>query len=233
VPLSDLVGEYYERAEGIAITPGQLAWAPTFYLPAHPDVLVEVDPDPTEQRLAFRLQRATAQSFTSTSHRPLKSIELQVTEELVAVRAKRRLVVVLSQGNTIMEDLRAFVAKDRKIHEESFLCAPLYGVHREAAERGFPAVVLSRIQALMYVQFFYLPASSTEPDPAVYEAVARLDRLQPFHGDTLRNGRIGLRLRRDALMVLREWARGCLTGEVSRDVREIQAELVKELYGPS
>lgn len=77
MPLSDLVPRYYALAHGDyaqTITPGQLCWAATFYLAPHPDVLVEVDPDPTETRLTFRLQRASAQSFTAASHRPLKSM---------------------------------------------------------------------------------------------------------------------------------------------------------------
>lgn len=233
MPLSDLVPRYYALAHGDyaqTITPGQLCWAATFYLAPHPDVLVEVDPDPTETRLAFRLQRATAQSFTAASHRPLKSMDLQVTEELIAVKAKRRLVVVLSQGNTVLEDLRPQVAKDRKIHEESFLCVPLYGVHRKEGDRGFPPIVVERIQALMYTQFFYFPASSAEDNPVVYEAIGRLDRLQPFHRDTLRAGAIPLRMDGDALMVLREWARGYLTGEISTYLAELRTELVRELY---
>jgi hypothetical protein len=35
-------------------------------------------------------------------------------------------------------------------------------------------VVVDRIQALMSNQFFYFPASSTEPNPAVYESIRRL-----------------------------------------------------------
>lgn len=127
----------------------------------------------------------------------MKSINLQATEELVAVKAKRRLVVLLSQPNTIMEELRAHVAKDRKIHEPSFLCLPLYGRHASEVDRGFPDVVVDRIQALMYNQFFYFPASSQEDNPAVYESIGRLDRIQAFHRDTLAAGIIPLRLHPD------------------------------------
>ena len=177
MPVADLLAHgYYKLTEGdyaTTIRAGQLAWVPTLYLPPHPNVLVEVDPDPTEAILRFRLQRAGQQHFTATSHRPLKSINLQVTEELLAVKAKKRLVVVLSSGNTILEDIRAHVAKDRKIHEESFVCLPLYGVHPGDAERGFPAIVVERIQALMYAQFFHFPPSSKEENPVVYEAIGR------------------------------------------------------------
>jgi len=176
VPLTDLLGGFYATPEGNfqeTFAPGQLYWAPTFYLPPHPDVLFEVNPDPTEANLRFEIRRATPRTFRG-EHRPLKSLDLQTTEELVAVKAKQRLVVLLSQGNTIMEDLRAAVGRDRRIHEASFLYLPIYGVHRGSGERGFPEVVVQRIQALMYSQYFYFPPSSTEENPTVYEGIGRL-----------------------------------------------------------
>ena len=109
----------------------------------------------------YAIRRAGDRTFRG-SHRPFKSINLQATEELVAVKAKRHLVVLLSQPNTVQEDIRQQVSKDRKIHERSFLGLPLYGRHRGEAEREFPNIVVDRIQALMYNQFFYFPPSSTE-----------------------------------------------------------------------
>lgn len=232
MPLADLLGDFYATPEGNfheTFTPGQLYWAPTFYLPPHPDVLFEVNADPTEAALRFEIRRATPRTFRG-DHRPLKSLDLQTTEELVAVKAKRRLVVLLSQGNTIMEDLRAAVARDRMIHESSFLCLPMYGVHRGSGERGFPEIVVQRIQALMYSQFFYFPASSTEDNPSVYEGIGRLDRIQAFHRDALQQGAIRYRLSDDCRTILREWVRGYLTGEVSTYVADLRQELIRELY---
>ena len=232
MPLSDLLPQYYIGVEGDyrrSFQPGQIYWAPTFYLPAHPEVLFEVDPDPAEARLKFEVRRAGDQSFRG-SHRPLKSINLQATEELVAVKAKRRLIVLLSQPNTTYDDIRQHVGKDRKIHELSFLGLPLYGRHRGEAERGFPNIVVDRIQALMYNQFFYFPPSSTEPQPVVYESIGRLDRIQAFHADTLAAGALPLRLHPDAWEVLREWVAGYLTGEVSPDLVGLREDLIRELY---
>ncbi len=232
MPLSDLIPQYYVGVEGDyhrSFHPGQFYWAPTFYLPAHPDILFEVDPDPTEVRLKFDLRRADDRSFRG-SHRPLKSINLQATEELVAVKAKRRLVVLLSQPNTIYDDIRQDVGKDRKIHELSFLGLPLYGRHRGEAERGFPDVVVDRLQALMYNQFFYFPPSSLEPNSVVYESIGRLDRVQAFHVDTLAAGAIPLGLHQDCWDVLREWVAGYFTGERSPHLVDLREELIRELY---
>lgn len=232
MPLSDLLPNYYVGIQGDyhrTFKPGQIYWAPTFYLPAHPDVFFEVDPDPAEVRLRFQLRRATGQSFRG-SHRPLKAINLQATEELIAVKAKRRLVVLLSQPNTVLQEIRHHVAKDRKIHEASFLGLPLYGRHQGEAERGFPDIVVDRIQALMYNQFFYFPPSSREPAPLIYESIGRLDRIQAFHADTLAGGAVPLSLHGDCWEVLREWIAGYLTGEISEHLVGLRSELIRELY---
>jgi hypothetical protein len=206
-----------------------LYWVPTFYLPPHPEVLFEVNPQPTEKPLTFEIRRATGDSFKG-SHRPIKSIGLEASEELVAVKAKTRIVVLLSQPNTVLDDLKQRVAKDRKIHEESYLCLPLYGVHSGQAYRGFPTEVVERIQALMYTQFFYFPASSSESNPTIYEAIGRLDRIQAFHRDTLRAGAIRYALSDDCLWILREWVRAHMTGETSKVLLDLRQELTKELY---
>ncbi len=232
MPITDLIPQYYVAAGGgfrEEFKPGQLYWAPTFYLPPHPDVLFEVDQDPTEARLKFEIRRATQDNFRG-AHRPLKSIGLEATEELVAIKAKRRLVVLLSEENTSYEDVRRAVSRQSKIHERSFVCLPLYGVHAGETQRGFPAVVVNRIQALMYNRFFYFPPSSKEENPVVYEAIGRLDRLQVFHRDTLAAGAVALRLHDDCLFVLREWIRGYLTGHYSKDMDDLRRELTKDLY---
>ncbi len=161
----------------------------------------------------------------------MKSIGLHATEELIAVKGKKRLVILLSEENSIAEDIAGLVARDRKIHERSFVCIPLYGVHRGEGERGFPSIVLGRIGSLMYNQFFYFPPYPPEGEnPIVYEAVGRLDRLQTFHRDTLAADPLRYALHDDCLHVLREWVRGYLTGEIDGHIAELRTELIGELY---
>jgi hypothetical protein len=64
-----------------------------------------VVPDPAEARLKFEIRRVGDRSFRG-SHRPLESVNLQATEERVAIKAKRRLVVLLSRPNTVYEGIR-------------------------------------------------------------------------------------------------------------------------------
>lgn len=234
MPLADyLTGFYVQPAPDYRQTfrPGQLYFAPTFYLPAHPDVLYEVAEDPTEERLRFEIRRMGPRSFHDI-HRPLATIGLASSEELVAIKAKKRLVVLLSQENFVAEALGGRVARAAKIHERSYVCLPLYGVHRGAGERGFPPEVVVRIQALMYNQFFYFPPYPPGADqPIVYEGIGRLDRLQVFHRDTLAADPVRLALHPDFLEVLHEWVRFHLTGRIDHNIAELRRELTREIYG--
>lgn len=233
MPLEDYIGGLYVQPPldyRSAFLPGQIYWTPTFYLPPHPEVLFEVNPDPSEAKLRFEIRRATPKSFRG-SHRPLASIRLQSVEELVAIKAKKRLVVLLSQENFEAADLVRRVAKGSKVHEKSYVCLPLYGVHREATEKGFPREVVARIRALMYNQFFYFPQYPEESEtPLVYEAIGRLDRLQVFHRDSLAADPVRISLHPDLLEVLCEWIRFHLTGKLDENIAELRRELTGELY---
>jgi len=82
----------------------------------------------------------------------------------------------------------------------------------------------------MYNQFFYFPPSSTEENRTVYEGIGRLDRIQAFHRDALQQGAVRFRVNDDCLLILREWVRAYITGEISAYVAELRQELIKELY---
>ena len=149
----------------------------------------------------------------------------------MALKAKSRLVILLSQKNYVAEEIAPHVAKERKVHEESYVCLPLYGIHCGAGELGFPNLVVSRIQALMYNQFFYFPTYPHEAEePIIYEAIGRLDRLQVFHRDTLAADPVQYALTTNCLQVLNEWVRAYLSGEIDQNILDVRSELIHELF---
>jgi hypothetical protein len=149
----------------------------------------------------------------------------------VAIKAKKRLVILLSQKNYVAEEIAPQVAKDRKVHVESYVCLPLYGIHRGQGEQGFPSAVVSRVQALMYNQFFHFPGYPVEAErPIIYEAIGRLDRLQVFHRDTFAADPERYSLTPNCLSVLSEWVRAYLTGEVDQNILDLRSELIHELF---
>ena len=61
------------------------------------------------------------------------------------------------------------------MQEESLIVAPLNSVESCDHEGGFPPVMVARIRALMYKQFFFCPKGNS---PLAADSIMRLDRLQ-------------------------------------------------------
>ena len=114
------------------------------------------------------------QDFRKKEKLPIWSLILRETEELLIQKAKKRLAITAVAGNTIFDDVKETVRGREHLQEENILVLPLYGTESAGHEAGFPPVMVARIKALMYRQFFYCPFKAP-----VYEAVARLDRIQP------------------------------------------------------
>lgn len=131
--------------------------------------------DPTElYATKFKIRNMTDHDFRKKARLPIKSLTLHETEELLVHRGKRRLGITVAAENTIFDDIKEVVSGREHLQEENMLVLPLYGIESAGHEGGFPPVMVARIKALMYRQFFYCPFQSP-----VYEAVVRLDRIQP------------------------------------------------------
>ena len=114
--------------------------------------------------------------FKKKTRLPIKALSLRETEDLVIHRAKRRPVVIVSGENTIFDDVNTLLLQIGRKHlqEESLIVAPLYSVESGDHEGGFPPVMVARIRALMYKQFFFCPK---ENSPLTADSIMRLDRL--------------------------------------------------------
>jgi hypothetical protein len=154
---------------------GQFCWIAAPHIDKVARVL-EVERDsPTEHYATkFKIRNMTDQDFSRKQKLPIWSLTLRETEELLIQKAKRRLAITVAAENTIFDDVRETVAGREHLQEENILVLPLYGIESAGHEGGFPPVIVARIKALMYRQFFYCPYNSP-----VYEAVVRLDRIQP------------------------------------------------------
>jgi hypothetical protein len=142
---------------------------------------MEVDrEDPTEHYATkFKIRNMTDQDFRKKQKLPIISLTLRETEELLIQKAKKRLAITVAAENTLFGDIREKLGGREHLQEENILVLPLYGVEAAGHETGFPPVMVARVKALMYRQFFYCPYTAP-----VYEAVVRLDRIQsviPHH----------------------------------------------------
>lgn len=154
-----LPAEIFRRAP----TPGQLCWVPVPFL-EHAPFIFDVERASSEEHYAtqFSARPMTDQDFRKKERLPIKALRLKDTEELLAVRAKRRPAIILSDYCTVRADLQKLLREKAKRHlqEKSLLVIPLYGIESESGLGGFPPIMVARIKVLLYDQFFFCPACS-------------------------------------------------------------------------
>jgi len=154
---------------------GQFCWIAAPHIEKVPRVLEVERESPTEHYATkFKIRTMTDQDFKKKQKLPNWWLTLRETEELIVQRTKRRLAITVAAENTLFDDIKEAVAAREHLQEENILVLPLYGIESAGHEGGFPPVMVARIKALMYRQFFYCPYKSP-----IYEAVIRLDRIQP------------------------------------------------------
>ncbi|HYT55443.1 MAG TPA: hypothetical protein VEQ38_12080 [Verrucomicrobiae bacterium] len=154
---------------------GQFCWIASPHIDRIPRIMEVERESPTEHYATkFKIRNMIDQDFRRKQKLPIWSLTLRETEELLLQKAKKRLAITIAAENTVFDDINEALAAREHLQEENILVLPLYGIESAGHEGGFPPVMVARIKALMYRQFFYCPYKAP-----VYEAVVRLDRIQP------------------------------------------------------
>jgi hypothetical protein len=156
---------------------GQFCWIPVTHLDPIPRILDVERADPQEHYATkFSIRNMTDGDFKKKTRLPIKALSLRETEELVIHRAKRRPAIIISGETTIFDDIKMLLQQMRRKHlqEENLIVAPLYSVESGDHEGGFPPVMVARIRALMYKQFFFCPRGNS---PLTSDSIMRLDRV--------------------------------------------------------
>jgi len=187
--------------------------------------------DPAEHYATkFSLRQMKSADFHSKNRLPLKLLNLRDAEELVAQRTKRRLAIIVAADYTVFSDLEKILSQRAQKHlqEQSIIVAPLYGVQSSDHPGGPPPLMMARVKVLMYRQFLYCPEMGAH---GVYEALVRLDRLQPVmpHHPAYEPTRVVLA--KEALGVLMGIIRGLFGAPEDEDLVALK-ELLKETLPP-
>jgi hypothetical protein len=168
-----LPGDTFRRASIV----GQFCWIPVTHLDPIPRILDVERADPQEHYATkFSIRNMTDGDFKKKTRLPIKALSLRETEELVIHRAKRRPAIIISGETTIFDDVKTLLLQIGRKHlqGDSLIVAPLYSVESADHEGGFPPVMVARIRALMYKQFFFCPKGNS---PLIEDSIIRLDRL--------------------------------------------------------
>lgn len=113
--------------------------------------------------------------FKEARNLPIKSFKLETGEELVALKAKLRPVVVIKEA--VVNNIDFLPGSERKKSEHltrsSFLVVPAYSVSTMIKPTSFHSILVGKIRKMEYPQFFCLP---DETQPLIARSVLRLDR---------------------------------------------------------
>ena len=157
---------------------GQLCWMPSLHINKIPMIMEVERADPKEvYATKFHVRNLRENDFKAREKLPIKSLSLRITEELIVSKAKKRPAVVVWGSPMIFEDMEKLLTSIGRPHLQEYCLAviPVYNIETVDHAGGFPPVMVSRIKALMYNQFFYCPPMD---DIGLAEGIARLDRIQ-------------------------------------------------------
>jgi len=209
--LTDILDPAYATYPGNRAKPGVICLAVVPYVVKRLYTMQPLDPDPkSASHRRFELIEKTPQTLASREQDkwqlPYKDLNLDVDEDLLIVKVKRRPVVVLSRA--IVDEQKA----DPSRIQDSFWCIPEYTLIDQFFHPQFDQDFIEDVTALTYRSFFPLPY-----DPHFHDrqAMLRLDRMQPVPRHLLKPTE--RRLAKKWLLYLYEWARFYITGTIGDD----------------
>jgi len=206
--LTDLLGTPYATYPGESIKVGVVCVAVIPYVMEKCYAIRPASPDPksgAHQR--YQLVEKGPASLGANSRGqwqlPFKDLGLDVDEDLLVVRVKRRPVVVLSRA--IFDERKA----DSSKFQDSFLCVPSYTLVDQHNHPQWDLNIIEDVFALAYRSRFPLPY-----DPHLHDRMAmlRLERTQPIPRHLLKA--TDRRLSKEWTLYLQEWARFYITGRL-------------------
>jgi hypothetical protein len=198
---------------------GRLAWAPILFQPTGDAVRVLCE----SKAGGWGLKKLDAYCFTSSSHRPLVSpFRLELTEEALLVKAKRRPVVLLA--NPSFPELLNLSATGANVRLQprmnvSWLVVPLYSFHHGPEFQRL-------VDSLFFPQFFPMPKNGACPQA---DSFGRLDQMQVVH-ESLIDASGYVMKDAEPWTMLREAAVSYLTGQLRGETYSyFRDEFVAEL----
>jgi len=233
--ITQLIPQFYRKLPRETFrkepTIGQLCWTPSLHINKIPMIMEVERADPKEvYATKFRIRNLKENDFKAREKLPIKSLSLRIIEELIVSKAKKRPAMVVWGSPMIFEDMEKLLISIGRPHLQEYCLAviPLYNIETVDHAGGFPPVMVSRIKALMYNQFFYCPPVD---DIGLSEGVARLDRIQIIlPADRAVYEPLPAALSEDALAVLLSMLRSWF-GSVEEDL-DAYRELLKESIPP-
>jgi hypothetical protein len=223
----DISGERFRDKPVI----GQLCWVPSPQPNVIPQILEVERADPTEHYITrFKIRNVQETDFQRKDELPIHRMKLRLHEELIIQKAKRRPAILLPLSNILFKDVALILKSKGKKHlqQDCLIAVPIFDIERPDDPTGFPPIMVARIKALMYNQFFYCPRPGINLVPV--EGVARFDRIQVIYpGHRASFNPLPIKLSEDSFTILihllRSWL--CIKGDPGDEkyLKELKALL--------
>lgn len=188
---------------------GTLLWAHAYYTHQQLDVWRPSEMDP---RLGvaknFNIETKPKDCFARSL--PLTSPRCETNEEFIALRAKRRPVILIQPPDASLGAIPRG-ATSGKIERHLCPVALVYSAEDLAGNARYPKEFLGRVRSLEYAQFLLLPKGG----PLVRDSLARLDEIQSVAENHLEHS--GFSLHPDIEQILRSQMSYFFTGLSAED----------------
>lgn len=173
-------GDFFEHSDpqGRPL-PGDIYYVPITETPEVNRVLEVGRTSPQDHAQVNFVQRDINLSnhFKGTRNLPIKSFNLGEREELIALKAKLRPVVVIKEAvlNNIDFIPETHRKKSESFTKSAFLVVPAYSVSTVVKATMFHPILVAKIRKMEYPHFYCLP---DENSPLTARSILRLDRTR-------------------------------------------------------
>ena len=222
--LADLINPFYQAAGNLApaaYVRGQFFRVHLGYTRENLELWRPAGTDASQTRAAaFRLVAAPGDAFSRPL--PLHDPRLETNEEFVAVRAKRRPVILLSRAPA--PPGLAPVRGGGQVYRRLALVVPVYSLtNRHTGTLKYRPEFVERMQVLEWPEFLYLPpVAGVLPSPSF----ARVSEMQAVYEPHLVP--LDLRLVDETLQVLQDQVRYLTTGKYEGALASYREELLHQ-----
>lgn len=224
VLLEHLIDPFYERVGSTfrnAYARGQIFFVPIGYTREHLELWRPSAYDASRTTAsAFQLAQAPGDAFARDV--PLHTPKLETNEEFIAVRAKRRPVILLSPAPPDPQVPR--VRAGGRVYRRLAMVVPAYSlVNRHTGQPKYHPTFVENLQILAYPEFFYLP-----PYPGVlaFPSYARVSELQAVYEPQL-DAR-DAKLSEETLRVLQDQVLYLTTGRYEGALADYREQLMNQ-----
>src|SRR3972149_5488697 len=173
--LDEIISPFYSKvdsASGNTFFRGRIYWTHCFYTHENLEFWRPKDYEDETKTSAkyFCIDSAGSDAFRRRA--PLHTPRLEINEEFVVARAKKRPVILITPTP---ERINIRALRGGRIHKNVCLVAPLYSVEGVDGKAKFPEDFVNRIRNMEYRHLFFIPEDS---GGQIRHSICRLDSMQ-------------------------------------------------------